>query len=285
MKPSLTLLFVAIGATLFSMWSPCCAQFSGDLSRSTLLSIDWLVDESSVIVVARFPDAENKNEFAGRRIEAKPELIRTIKGSFEDLQWPLEMPFEIQLGQHAGPPVGGRVRLLFIRGTSELLQSVKLGRDYNFPPTLWDKWHGITQFGEMLLTESALYHAIDERLQAQRPSAPNTLIHVDISRDALLQVHSDRLWLRVPAGLERRDHYIKLLKSGDAAERIYSIRLLAKMNDEQATAAIRAAVHCEHVTPVYHDQGIGGGSWPEEWNTDSVRAAAAEAIKLIDTKT
>lgn len=284
MKLRLALPLVAIGITFFFPLSTSRAQYSIDLDRATLFSIEWLVDESSVIAVAKFPVEQAESGRAESSAASKPELLRTIKGNFGDLKWPLVMPQEIVLGQHAGPPVGGRIRLLFVRGTSELLQSVKLGRGYDDPPKLWDKWYGITQFGEMLLTESSLYRAVNGRLQAKRDAAPNARVYVDISHDMSVQVYSDRLWLRVPAGLERRDHYLKLLKTGDAAEKVYSIRVLAKMNDAQASDAIRNAFNCDYATPVYYDQGIGGGAWPEELNSESVRKAAGDALKLIEKR-
>jgi hypothetical protein len=104
-------------------------------------SVEWLVDESNAIVVCQY---ENESD------EVVAKIIRTLKGDAESIRWPLN-----KLAVHKEtllPSSKGRVRLLFIRGNSELLQMVELGRGYTQEPSIRKAFLGISQYGQLYLT-------------------------------------------------------------------------------------------------------------------------------------
>lgn len=147
-----------------------------DLDSRIMYSIEWLVDESDTIVVVR--DAPNQ-------ADALPEVIKCIKGNAASIKWPLT-PMTTRWPDYKNcvPPSTGSVRLLFIRESSLLLQAVSLGRPGDIPAIGWTEFfthhegvplagihstlYGVSQFGDLLLTESSLHAAIDARLKLNR---------------------------------------------------------------------------------------------------------------------
>ena len=146
------------------------------------------------------------------------------------------------------PPSNGPVRLLFIRGFSQLLQAVSLGREMSFRAIDWKKYtllyvpepsfgilptlYGVTQFGDLLLTESSLYNAIDTRMKTvQVPVKLLTNPHVYVLNSADLGMvggekfacsstpnefplaFTDEIYsIVVPSDMHRRDYYIEHLR-------------------------------------------------------------------------
>lgn len=255
-----------------------------DLNCYCLFSVEWLVDESSVIVVARFPNEQNEFYKTDGTVPSKPEYIRALKGNISDLTWPLALAKDSNPHSNSyrylSPDNTGHIRLLFIRGRSELLEMVRLGRPRTSELSL--NYYGVTQYGELLQSESSLYRAIDQRVQIDRKPIADSFDEIDVPHDFLLQSHSEYYSLRVPVDEGRRDHFLQLLSGGDAAEKVYSIRQLARMNDLRAHAAIREALHCDDATPVY--KPTSDALNPTEWDAASVREAAATAIDLIENK-
>jgi hypothetical protein len=146
-----------------------CAAISGvgkaDLNQHCIRTTEWLVDNSTVIAVVREP-----HHGAG----GKSTVLRTLKGDATQIVWPLkESPFDGY--DYYGPPSHGPVRLVFVRETSELLAGVKLGRGQVHEPRIHDVLYGVTQYGQLLLTESDLFAAIAAQLRCPPPWPENSL--------------------------------------------------------------------------------------------------------------
>ncbi len=122
------LAFLKAMSALTVLSSVACGQ---TYTFSVLYSVEWLVDESNVILIA---------EYADEVTDVKPKILRTLKGQQEVVQWPLTKAI-LRAGA-LQPDSAGRIRLLFIRGTAELLQSVKLNRDYTREPSIREAFLG-----------------------------------------------------------------------------------------------------------------------------------------------
>lgn len=99
---------------------------------------------------------------------------------------------------------------------------------------------------------------------------------------AQYDTENDTYQLVVPFDTNRRDHYIAVLQSGDAAARIMAIRQLAYFNDDLAKRAITEAINATNVTPAF-EAGVWKSSSPEPvlLNTSDVQAAATFAIEQM----
>ena len=185
------------------------------------------------------------------------------------------------------------MRLLFVRGESELLQAVKLVRPITMGSSndlsIENLAFGISQYGSLLLTENLFLEAIRARIQAgpghppAKPPSERTregTTFLQAPKDFPFETTQQTIMLVVPFTTERRDHFIKILQTGNAAARIMAITELAYFDDEKATQAIRQASKVTKVTPAF---SLGG------WNTlpgkvnlpitaQEVRAAAQAAL-------
>ncbi len=271
-----------------------------------MLSIEWLVDESDTIAIVREPEKAQ---------DGNPKILRCLKGKAESIVWPL-IPRKTRWEDYKNcvPPSAGPVRILFIRGSSQLLQAVSLGRKRSFQKIDWTKFssyepipihgigptlYGVTQFGDLLLTESSLYAAIDARLKLdlepvklrENPYGVFETLASDLGvtgdrkfaycstmNDFPLAWTDDTYLIVVPFDTHRRDYFIKQLKTAPIGEKIYAIHQLAGMMDATAQAAIQAAVQSDEVERGYVASGVNPGIGP--WN--SVRDAALTALEIID---
>ncbi len=71
------LAFLKAMSALTVLSSVACGQ---TYTFSVLYSVEWLVDESNVILIA---------EYADEVTDVKPKILRTLKGQQEVVQWPL----------------------------------------------------------------------------------------------------------------------------------------------------------------------------------------------------
>jgi len=250
-----------------------------DLNQYMIRTTEWLVDHSSVICLV---------EYSNDPSVASPKLLRTLKGTPEEIEWPLKKA-DFDGYFYYGPPARGAVRLLFVGGENELLQAVDLGRSQIESPRLHDVFYGVDRYGNLHLTESSLIDGIRDRLNAL-PSPP-----VARRRDS---THFDRSGIEAPASfpfecgdetfvlvvdftVARRDHYLAELQSGDCPERLHAIKELSQLEDPKATAAIEAAAKTKasSVLPshVFRWSDRRVHSQAEE----TVRSAAEAALKRI----
>lgn len=280
---------------------------NADLDSRIMYSIEWLVDESDTIVIVR-----DSRDFAS----GNPEVIKCLKGDAASIQWPLTaMTTRWPDYKNCIPPSTGPVRLLFIRESSLLLQSVSLGRQRAIPAIGWTEFfthheavplagihstlYGVTQFGDLLLTESSLHAAIEARLKQKRtPVKVRANLYSAYELDSVdlgmkesekfacsstpsqfpLEHNNEIFSIVVPSDTIRRDHYLEQLKSGGVIEKIFAVHQLASMMDPPAHAALRVASQSDEV-----EFGYGGDrSTTEigEWN--SVRMAATTELQKID---
>ena len=182
-----------------------------DLNQHMVRTTEWLVDHSTVICIANFSD-EGGNP--------KPKVLQTIKGDSKALTWPLkEADFD---GYHyLGPPATGTVRLLFVGENHELWQAVDLGRHPISSPTLHQVFYGVSQYGEVLLTESSLMDAIRTHMAAQPGTLVkrrNTSTHfsrsgIEAPRSFPFENGGETFVLVVDFNTGRRDYYIKQLQT------------------------------------------------------------------------
>ncbi len=180
------------------------------------------------------------------------------------------------------------MRLLFVRvvqGRGELLQSVSVERGgslgtvsksthpgYKPYPRLGveTKLYGVTQFGELLLTETQLFRAISKRMNTTREPlnlrpgcgqhlGGNGTLPARYAPEQFPLNNDDEVYYQVvPYDTSRRDHFLSQLQNGDAAEKIYAIRELAVFSDDSAEQAIEAAADCSEARDVFHFEKTSG---------------------------
>lgn len=266
-----------------------------------MMSIEWLIDESDVIAIV-----------LEKETPPEQKVLKTIKGRSESIDW--QNP---EMASRAGfltPPSQiprnlnhqERVRLMFVRGRGELLQSVSLERseniasvnqtthpDYKPYPRLGfeTKLFGVTQFGELLLTESKLFRAIEDRMKiAHRPIPLRPSYGKHLGGDGALPARyapesfalnndDETYYLVVPYDASRRDHFLSLLSNGDAAEKLYAIRELAIFDDASSTKAIESAAKCIEAREVFHFEKSTGDV--VAWTAADVRAAANAELQRL----
>lgn len=271
----------------------------GEEREYGMLSIEWLVDESDVIAVVRVK--QSPKEYT---------VLRTIKGKPESIDWSV-VRFEKRVGFFEPPSLGSfreddgeRARLLFVRGKGELLQSVSLERsdfiesvnktthpDYKPYPRLGveTKLYGVNQFGELLLSESKLFRAIEDRMKTV---CEPVLLRAGVGKylggegelsaryadDSFPLNNDDEIYyLVVPYDTGRRDYFLSQLLNGDAAEKLYAIRELAVLKDEVAWKAIEQAATCNEAAEVFHFDKNSGEV--VAWTAADVRVAAQAELK------
>lgn len=255
-----------------------------DLNICKMYSVEWLVDTSDAIAIVRFDSDEGF---------VNPQVVKTLKGDSKALRWPMS-PVEDK-ATYLKSQAGGKLRLLFVRGQSALVQSIQLARHRDdSSPSVFGTIYGVTQYGELLLSESSLYKGIEQRLRAAKTNSVARMRKdtSSLSADKFPIVLGATPWtfplenagemylIRVPSDEDRRDHFLELLKDGDSVEKIFAIEELSRMRDLKAHAAVRAATQCERATTIYHNSVVG--QEVDEWNVQSVRDAAFRAVQFID---
>ena len=252
---------------------------NADLHQYYIRSVEWLTANSDIIVVVHEGASDNKDQRAIRL---------TLKGDRTRIKWPLK-PVKLKGFNLYAPPDAGAVRVLFIRGRSELLQAVQLDRDQVVQtPTIHDVFYGVTQYGELILSESALIDAIQSQTKApvsrqlrQRKtswSSPHfARSGVSAPNSFPLESNGQTFVLIVPLNESRRDHFVKKLQNGNASERLHAIWELSQYDDAKAMAAIRAATTIDNVEPSF--QRNGSGVFVMVKSAD-VRSKANQALKL-----
>lgn len=237
--------------TTLLVWS-AGSQLHADYYQYRLFTVEWLVDNSDVIAVLWDKDEGGTAE------------IRNIKGDAKRLS-PLQKVsrdgYDIW-----DPPSGGPVRLVFVRGKSELLQEVMLSRivTNNGDPTVREIIYGVDEYGNLLLSETALFQAIAARLKigpghfsrihrsatwVKRFGPRGAAVHAP--SDFPLETSESTYVMIVPFTTERRDHFIQILKNGNALERVQAIKELVRFDDEKALNAIREATLSDNATPAF----------------------------------
>lgn len=262
---------------------PEATQAQGQEKQYAMMSVEWLVDQSDVIAVVR--EHQNPNEHT---------VLKTIKGQSESVDWSsirpqnraefLDPPSEISWFRNHDE----KVRLLFVRvvrGQGELLQSVSVERggslgtvsksthpDYRPYPRLGfeTKLYGVTQFGELLLTEAQLLRAIGKRMNeaceplplrpgcGKHPGGEGVLPARYAPEQFPLNNDDEVYYLIVPYDTSRRDYFLTQLQNGDAAEKLYAIGELAIFSDESAAKAIEDAAECKEAREVFRFEKSSG---------------------------
>lgn len=230
----------------------CCVVVSrlrADVYQYVIPTVEWLVDNSDVIAVVREPQGNTK---------LPPTVLRTLKGAPTTIKWPLK---RVDYGSQVYlSPHDGSVRLIFVQENSRLLCAVTLGRVLPRNQGIRDRYYGTTEHGQLLLTESGLYDAIDARLKsgssapvALKPGEPHYYGYdaVGVPNGFPLLAEDLTYVLIVSFTTARRHHYIEKLKTGDAAERMHAILELSKLADPRAEQAIREAAKCSNVAPTF----------------------------------
>lgn len=244
-----------------------------DYHLSYINSVEWLVDNSDTILVIESQEETVK--------ATAPEIVQVLKGSTEGVKWPLR---RTPWGSHVyfGPRYDDSVRLLFIRGTSELLGEVSLVREWN--SAVQHRFYGVTQTGELLMSPSTLVNAVKDRLEVRKnkslgprtSSAPSGTSNIAAPLYFPLETTGDTYILTVPFDSHLRDEYIRLLQNGDAAQCIYAIYGLSHFHGEVAADALRDAMKMESVLPSYRRKD--GRTKLEELTVEDVRRKAEETL-------
>ncbi len=209
------LAFLKAMSALTVLSSVACGQ---TYTFSVLYSVEWLVDESNVILIA---------EYADEVTDVKPKILRTLKGQQEVVQWPLTKAI-LRAGAMQ-PDSAGRIRLLFIRGTAELLQSVKLNRDYTREPSIREAFLGVSQFESLLLSETDFLRAVKQRVRAPRTATVARYQNIyqikpeegwtTSTNEFPLQTGEDYFSIVVPSDEARQDYFLQQLEEGNVQEK------------------------------------------------------------------
>ncbi len=247
-----------------------------DLNQYRLRTVEWLVDNADVIAAFRVSPSD------------PPKLLHTYKGDPARIEYPLK-PSEFDGYYYFKRPAEGPIRLYFIRGTSELLEEIEIGRQVpTDPPKLMDVYYGATQFGKVLLSERMLLQTMSTRLAAK----PTPIIDcntwvaharksgVNAPPDFALESGGETYVLIVPFTSERRDHFLNMLKNGKAREKIRAIWGLHYFDDPACVQAITEATRLTSVEPTYLFTPEGRN----EIGREHVIRAAKEALKWYSRK-
>ncbi len=270
-KPKQLLLFVSLPFAV-------AGAARADLNQTCVRTLEWLTDNSDAIYVTRVE--------AGSQL-ANGEILRVLKGTRRTLKRPLTFSsFDGYL--YWAPPAAGEIRLRFIRGDSELLHEVDLSRPQvrdDFP-TLRRILYGVDQYGELVLSQHDLLNRVVDRIKEGPgivvPARANMRHACECSGVAApqqfpLETNGVTYVLIVPFTLQRRDHFLKLLRTGNAVDQLRAIHELKQFDDQEAYDAIRLAQKNANgkSISVYYDYGATLVT-----NSD-VRAAARQAIQRI----
>lgn len=236
------LTFLKTISALMILSSVACGQ---TYMFSVLYSVEWLVDESNVIVIV---------EYADDVTDTKPKILRTLKGQHDLIQWPLTKV--IRRTDVVQPDSAGRIRLLFIRGSDELLQSVQLSRGYTREPSIREAFLGVSQFGTLFLSETDFLRAVQRRVRGPRTATVARYRNIQEIKpgdgwiaspsEFPLQTGEDYFSIVVPSDEERRDYFLQQLEEGNVQEKTTALYELASFKDQRATEAIVKAMKCEH---------------------------------------
>lgn len=250
------------------------AESFADLYVYRIKTVEWLVDNSDVIAVVR-----DSGDVAGTR----PVILSAMKGNSDSIKWPLQN--DKSGSEVYGPKSDGPVRLIFVQGNSTLLAAVALGRELPIlKPTIHDIFYGVTQYGDLILTPSRLLQAVQTRIHtgpgkplAHKPQSSTADDAAWAPAEFPLEASDEIYLLIVPFTIERRDHYIQVLRTGDATARIQAIHELSRFaDDETAVLAIRQATGITGVLPSYRYSR--DRKFVEALTSADVRLAAKKAL-------
>jgi len=207
-----------------------------DVDYRCIRCVEWLVDNSDTIVVARYKNREDDS----------PQVVHTFKGEGAHLQFPLAFHKTGSI-EVMNPSSNGLRRILFIRGKSKLLAEVDIARVSTNQPVGWayKMVYGVTQFGAAILTEGELFAAIEKRVENPPECRELGNLRTAFRHEAELAGafvggppgfflnHDDWYFmLEVPYNEERRDHFVDIaLESIHPLDVMWAIDELRYFND------------------------------------------------------
>lgn len=245
---------VAITCSIFHVSGMESAR--ADYNSYGVLTVEWLVDNSDTILIAR-EDGEEGTE----------SVVEVIKGDGSSFEGKLPEASAEQMGLSRGsfrqPPQSGKFKLHFIKQGARL-QSVGLGRDVRMERELHlgSIWYGVTQFEQVFLDPSSFLQAIRQRVRS-RPSEEQVesmkgrkqpTLSVQASVNFPFETTDELFGLVVPRTHEWRDHYLQVLSSGDAIQRMDAITKLKAFADLRSRDAIQAAADSTEDVPIGYRQ-------------------------------
>lgn len=216
---------------------------NADLYQIYVQTIEWLTDNSDVIAVVSSENGhrEVQHVFKGDPATFSKKLIPSNRHGYT----------------YFAPQKEGKSRLLFVRGQSELLEEIGLGRNeiYEDVPPLLRVLYGVTQYGQLIMSESDLFKCVEDRIKSGPGTSLPQLKHLPHSERSGVTARTDfplessdyTYVLVVPFTVERRDHYLEDLRTGDAVTQIRALFELSQFDDPTSRAAIKAATKTSNV--------------------------------------
>lgn len=217
---------------------------NADLYQIYIHTTEWLIDNSDVIVVV---SGENDKREVQHVFKGDPATLSKNLVPYRDSNTYLKLQ------------TAGESRLLFVRGKSELLEEIGLGRkeiEEDVPPLL-RVLYGVTRYGQLITSESDLFTCVEDRIKSghgtplqqlqSRPHAERS--GVTARTDFPLESTDHTYVLIVPITVARRDHYLEDLRAGDAVTRIRALFELSQFDDPTSRNAIKAAIKSRNVRP------------------------------------
>ena len=248
------------------------ATASADLYQIRIQTIQWLVDQSDVIVIVQVAEDGRLRK-----------TLKVLKGDIQDVNFPLK-PIVQNGYQYFKPPMIGRIRLSFIRNHNQLIHQIDLSRKpIENSPSLFQVTYGFSQYGDILLTQRDLFQSILQRVKSG-PGIPvkhndrRTLaVSSGVAASPTFPLESDdqTYVLVVPFTIEFRNHYLRQLQTGTASEQVDAIRTLSYLDDSTAWQAIRDAASATNIIP---DFRVFPGAMVQT-NASNVQDAVTEALR------
>lgn len=255
-----------------------------DHTTTIIRSVEWLVDNSEQIVIVKH-DESSLGKF---------EVLHRVKGTANSLTGPIKKDERIGY-PYLDAYSGELFSLLFLNKKQQLLAQIGLARKWNGDMGWKKSFYGVDQFGNLLLSESTLMRAIENRLTTSSgPRLPyiensvfypskTTGVFVYVPNGFPLNNADETHFLEVPFDAKRRDYYLSKLTSGTAAARINAISELSRFKDDKkSAAAISRATTVDDVMPSFGDlrwTRIVDVDSLSLLNSEDVRQAAKQALE------
>lgn len=224
--------------TLVVAYSCGATVFANDLYQPYVRTVEWLVDNSDTILVYQ------------RSVDGQTQTpVRSFKGDASAVSFPLKS-MKRDGRDYLQKRAKSSIRLAFIKAPNQLIFETDLARESVMShPGLFRVLYGVSQYGELIVTQQSLFAAIRNRVEngpgtilARNPRRPHTgSSGTEAPRDFPFESSDFTYVLLVPFTKERRDYHLKRLKTGSASERVDAIRNLADFGDAESWRAIRNA--------------------------------------------
>ena len=257
----------------FLLLSPAATW--ADYNASVVFSIEWLANESDMIVLVLNEDEKRVVLHKLKGTGEMPKNLITIQEN--DFGHYVRHPWTGTRNPwlKAGP--SGQVSLLFLQ-QNKILQDVLLTRNaIDTGASVFSRFYGVTETGEMISSEPELIRAVKSALKEKRGDPIVRLPRAPFKKHSgafappwfALESTGDMHIIITKFDEKWRDRLIAMAQEGTAVERIWALRQLSWNDDKKSVDALKrtAARLPEDVIP------SSGG-----WNQEPLGAADVQRV-------